>query len=633
MAFVACDRNEIGQPSPKGNATTAESTGRAIRPVVLGDKKNNPFSVQNMKIALDSLKNYVNESNDVVFKAKTLDEIELTTTDLYVRFLPLDSMQFKTLKSDSTLTLFDFPLDYAIKQSGDYYKDATVKTPFTWFYTTVKPGYTPPAGIKYEILQELFIAENSEYYSEETLSGGASQSRQVMRKRINELVDYNIFNALYAISFKLTGNEKELKVDAPDSATTLSSVNAKSSIMKVTIPNCTRYTINFGFRKVSWTSCDPYYYPDGCIKVNTPNGDIGLKGAKVRMWRWFTYADARTDANGYYYCSARFNSIWVGNSIDYHIIFDGQNAENNWTISRSIAGALCLWTNYYGAGSHDPNGFSMTFYTNSDYWGRCVLNNAIYDYCNITRNEGVTLPPNTLDIANKEDASFKSGAPLLNNHINWSLVYAYPNFWGVIGELYGYMLLGWSYPDLMLRYTKNLSDYNTINAVAWHELTHSSQLRRMISEKGLLWASDYWSANVYQQAANTFKDYDGDGKKDGKPYGNKGDERWQQIALSEGWANYREWYLAKKYLNYEIYPLQYNRTTNTYWQPIFDNYKDVSLTDYYGGMFKQLNDLGCSYTNLEKSLCVYSIGAYRDKLMSYYPNLSYSITNIVTNYE
>jgi hypothetical protein len=166
----------------------------------------------------------------------------------------------------------------------------------------------------------------------------------------------------------------------------------------------------------------------------------------------------------------------------------------------------------------------------------------------------------------------------------------------------------------MLRYTKNLSDYNTINAVAWHELTHSSQVRRMISEKGLLWASDYWSANVYQQAANTFKDYNGDGKNDKNSYGNKGDDRWQQIALSEGWANYREEILARKNLGLP----NYTGTGNSF------------LYDYLL-MFRELGNIGCSFQNMEGALCTYSISGYKDNLIAIYPNLSKQITDIISS--
>lgn len=213
-------------------------------------------------------------------------------------------------------------------------------------------------------------------------------------------------------------------------------------------------------------------------------------------------------------------------------------------------------------------------------------------------------------------------------------MYAYPNFWGFIGQVYAYQLLGDAYPDLILRYKNDKTYYNTITSIVWHELTHSSQVKRMINEKDLVWASDYWSANVYQQASNTFKDYDGDGKKDGDSYGNKGDERWQIIALSEGWANYREWKLAKQYLNgYDIYPYIYDKQLQLYRQSTFDDYKDVSLAIYYGGMFKRLNDIGCSYHNLEKSLSAYSISAYKDNLISLHSSLSVQITEIIKGYE
>ena len=576
-----------------------------------------------MKIALDTLKQMVRESDQTAFKAKAVDEIELETTDLYVRFLPQDSTQYKQLMNDTTLTLFDFPLDYEIKQSGDYYQDPTLKKPFTWYYTTVKPSYTPPVGIKYEILENLFIAEHSEYYTEELISEHENARQSSRRKISGETIDTNIFNALYVISFKLTGNEKELK---QDTSKVYTASENQSSIRKITVPNCTRYSVKVGFVKVSWTSCDPYYYPDGKIKVNTPSGEIGVKGVKVRMWRWFTYADARTDNNGYYFCNAKFNSIWIGNDIDYHIIFDGSNNTNSWTLSRSLFGALCLWTNYYGAGNHDLSGYTMTFDTDNDYWGKCVLNNAIYDYCDIARNDGVSLPPNNLDIANKKDDNLTSSAPLLNNHINWSLVYAYPNFWGVIGQIYAYELLGDAYPDLLLRYKNDKTYYNTITSIVWHELTHSSQVKRMINEKGLLWASDYWSANVYQQASNTFKDYDGDGKKDGNPYGNYGDERWQIIALSEGWANYRAWVLSEKFLSF-------NAISKKNWvdAPYYpDQY--TTFPYKYAGMFYRLRNLGCSFSNLEKLLTTYSISDYFESLKILYPTLSSQIDIIKKDY-
>ncbi|OJV44871.1 MAG: hypothetical protein BGO29_08100 [Bacteroidales bacterium 36-12] len=126
---------------------------------------NNPFSVENMQIALDSLLANKESLNGSMRAPSALDEFEITATDLYIRYLPKDSTEYRTLMNDSTLTLFDFPLDYEWKQIGEYYKDPTVTGEYTWLYTRVPVVYAPHSGIEYEVLEELFILEHSPYYS------------------------------------------------------------------------------------------------------------------------------------------------------------------------------------------------------------------------------------------------------------------------------------------------------------------------------------------------------------------------------------------------------------------------------------------------------------------------------------
>ena len=614
--LVSCNKND-NDISSKGNLNSTEKElRRPVQPVVLGAKKENPFSVENMKIALDTLREIVKQSDGSAFKVNDVDQIELETTDLYVRFLPADSAQFKTLKQDTSLILFDFPLDYNIKQNGDYYHDPSVSTKYTWLYATVKPGYVPPAGIKYEIIKELFIPEHSEYYSEVLISDNAAmQSKKKAHQNSAEPIDTNIFNALCAISFKLTGNEKELKTDSTIIPPLKPAANSNSQIKKVRIENCTYYRIKIGWTWVSWTACDPFYIPNGSIKCSTPNGEVGVKGVKVRMWRWFQCDEARTNNNGDYVSSQRFNSLWVGNNIDYQIHFHGVNGDNSWSINVSIAGAACLWSDYYGVGSCDASGMSYTFGTWSEFWGKCVQNNAIYDYINIARTDGISLPPRILDIATENNPDFTSSAPLFKNHVNMSLLYAFPDYLvsqAISIQIGTNALLGWALPDLILRYTKNINDYNRITSIAWHELTHASQLSSMIAVRGFNWASDYWSQNVYQQAANTFKDYDGDGEKDGDSYGNKGDERWEIIALSEGWANYRQWSMSSKHLSFKVF---------------IDEYPDK-----YAYMFNSLHSIGCSNASMESSLSTFSFIGFRDRLMAYYPNINDDIANIINFY-
>jgi hypothetical protein len=265
----------------------------------------------------------------------------------------------------------------------------------------------------------------------------------------------------------------------------------------------------------------------------------------------------------------------------------------------------------------------MTFYTNSDYWGKAVLHNAIYNYVTYARSDEISLPPGSLDIASEKNDDFTSSAPLLKNHVNISLFYASP-FWGTLGTIYGYFLFGWAMPDLILRYNKDMNKYNEITAIAWHELTHASQLQRMQSEKGFFWASDYWSHVVLQEVKNY--------KNTGDSYGSKGDDNWQVIALAEGWAYYREWNLARRFLGWDTFesadlddnseaPEDHYSTTNPDHFPY-----------YFTGMFNRLRQIGCSASNMEKSLCAYSVTGFRDNLIAKYPNLSTQITNIVAEY-
>ena len=628
ITLLSCNDNEVENNSQNSSTSTVvDNINRPTQPIILGKQLNNPFSVENMKIALDTLKKMVRESDQTAFKAKAVDEIELETTDLYVRFLPQDSTQYMQLMNDTTLTLFDFPLDYEISQSGDYYQDPILKKPFTWYYTTVKPSYIPPVGIKYEVLEKLFIAENSEYYSEELISEPENARLSSRRKISGETIDTNIFNALYVISFKLTGNEKELK---QDSSKVHTATENQSSIRKVTIPNCTRYSVRIGFVTVSWTSCDPYYYPDGKIKVNTPNGDVGLKGVKVRMWRWFTSAETITKANGEYYCRERFNSLWIGNQINYSIVFVGQNKSNSWDLERTLFNYLALWDVKYNIGYNDPSGVNFTFDRNNDSWGRCILNNAIYDFCDFAQVEGLSLPPNKLIIAStgvektwKENFS----APLLNNIYTWQLA---------LIDIYtsGYLLRP-LYPDLVLSYPKapfkvedwsnadDIKNYNYTISSTWHELIHTAQFKRFEQEKGFWTASNYF----YTYGTKIIGHY----IKDEKTYGIKGNDNWQTMALSEGWAYYNEWRIAQKYLNFNSFTNE-NWSNSKFYPTGFPQNND-NFPKYYSALFYELSNIGCSINAMEKAMSTNSLAVFKSNLVAYYPAIKNSIETIIAKYE
>lgn len=81
--------------------------------IVLGDKLDDPYTVENVEAALAEV--YPTKAGRVVIKA----------TDLYVRFLPSDDSDYELLESMG-VNMTDHPLDYEIVKEGDYYHDPSL---------------------------------------------------------------------------------------------------------------------------------------------------------------------------------------------------------------------------------------------------------------------------------------------------------------------------------------------------------------------------------------------------------------------------------------------------------------------------------------------------------------------------
>lgn len=115
--------------------------------IVLGDRLENPYTTENMTKALNSL-----------YPTKA-DRIDVKTTNLYVRFLPKDDVEYEMLK-EMTPFLMDHPLDYDIVVEGDWYHDPEVpEGNVTWQYAVVPRDFVFP-DISHEMIDECFIAEN-----------------------------------------------------------------------------------------------------------------------------------------------------------------------------------------------------------------------------------------------------------------------------------------------------------------------------------------------------------------------------------------------------------------------------------------------------------------------------------------
>ena len=144
LMLGACERDA----GPEGNASRAPESDVHHGLIELGEKLEDPYTVENMREALTK-----------VYPTKA-ERIDITATDLYVRFLPKDDAQLQELK-DAGLYLMDHPMDYRIVREGDYYQDPSLGNDvITWQYAVVPHGVPLPRHITHEVLDECYIAEH-----------------------------------------------------------------------------------------------------------------------------------------------------------------------------------------------------------------------------------------------------------------------------------------------------------------------------------------------------------------------------------------------------------------------------------------------------------------------------------------
>lgn len=191
-------------------------------------------------------------------------DVTLSATDLYVKFMPKDSLELHRLKYDYDLELFDYPLDIDIAGGEVYVNPDLPESDLVWVYTTVEPDFVFPTGISYEILEYCYIPEDGETVGIPTKAGVV-----------------NVEDAAFA----LVGYDDPAPIDTRAVAT-----------------------------------------PQGTIKVrdNDSGTDVPVKGVKVRCHRLVKWASVYTDENGLYTMSKSFRyspyySIIFENTKDFDI--------------------------------------------------------------------------------------------------------------------------------------------------------------------------------------------------------------------------------------------------------------------------------------------------------------------------
>lgn len=318
LLMMSCDKGGV-QPGDDG---FLYDDGLAHGMIVLGDRLDNPYTTENAREAFSAL--YPTKSRDVV-----------QTTDLYVRFLPADQEEFDMLESMG-VEMLDHPMDYEIIAEGDYYHDPSVgDDSITWQYAVVDKDFRFP-DIRYEIIDECFLADNSE----ET-------------KAMSD-VDWD---AVEAESYRLTGNGDMLD----DAAMTKA---GKSS-------------------------------PTGRITIvdEAANGGqpFGLAGVRVSCNSFIKFSSTYTDRDGYYTIPKRYSA-----NLRYRLVFKnsaGFSIGFNLVLVPASVSTL-------GKGPAQGISYTVTRESDDALYRRAVVSNAAYEYISRCSSDDMdlTAPPGDLRI-------------------------------------------------------------------------------------------------------------------------------------------------------------------------------------------------------------------------------------------
>ena len=163
LLFAACSEplNELAEiktvdSSDKEQFIVPYDSGET--PIILGEKLNNPYTLDNMRLAIEE----INKKH----LTKSAISTDIKPTHYYIKFKPKNEEDLDKLDADTTVFYYCFPLDYDIEQEGSYYHDPELPDDVpTYQYCAVDVNHKLP-DVEHEILEELYILEDVNVYED-----------------------------------------------------------------------------------------------------------------------------------------------------------------------------------------------------------------------------------------------------------------------------------------------------------------------------------------------------------------------------------------------------------------------------------------------------------------------------------
>lgn len=429
---------DISQPELTLSEELAlESDGQ----IVLGEKLSNPYSVENMRLALQSLSKKL-EKTSKSYSGKTLKvDSDIQPTDYYVKFWVQNDEQKNILLADS-LNLSIIPLDVEIEQEGDYFVDENTEIEQAqWLYTSVVKDYAFNPTVTYEKIEDLFLIEESGLEEEEadeeedeTTTTTIAGKNGISKSFLYDLEDE---------ALRITDNREEL-IEGQETLSGLTALKSKR-------------------------------IPEGYIKVRNTvtNTDDPVVGVKVKTRRWFKWAKGWTNSQGYYKVNRGYRR-----DVNYTVVFKNTRGFKIWPSMISISSAR------YRAGKHSKFGHSITFSTNSVGWRWSTVNNATVKYLDYCKQFGIGEPHDNLRIV----ANGNSGggaAPMLRR--TWGAVgfttnsnlVSFLNKAVIFVSLNKIWLVArFVLPDIIIKANANQGT-DGVFETTFHELAHASHFKKV----------------------------------------------------------------------------------------------------------------------------------------------------------
>ncbi|WP_158980818.1 hypothetical protein [Flavobacterium sp. I-STPP5a] len=255
------------------------------------------------------------------------EDLEIVATHLYIKFAPKTEQELDNLTVDSTLVLYDYPLDYEIQLTGDYYRDPET------------PADQPtPQYCAVEVTDDV-VTDNTVVYNPD---GSVAESRTVKTIILEELFIPDVY---YAPTSRIGNSEK------PEA--TMRKINGKMvsvALIDALVEEALRITNNLGISStanITGKTMNNSWRPAGRIRVwdDSMQTFVGVEGAQVRARRWFTTHRGWVGADGFYSCDGTFKRD-ANYSIDWDrydfalqdhwlngATFNGPKREGNWDLN------------------------------------------------------------------------------------------------------------------------------------------------------------------------------------------------------------------------------------------------------------------------------------------------------------